>query len=612
MAIFRPAASVRSSQPARVAGWPPAPRAGTGRMARTLLQLHWFSILVGLSTIGCHRQPALPLPAEADMAPDRLMIFVHGYVAEADAMSEFIHAFTRDGIPGEWIFAHGARRPVTYHAHSFDFGAFTHAGSDYNIPLPLLADTFSDFYHKLPETCPVCRRRASRPVQVTLVGHSFGGIIVREFLLREAERHGGLGHAPGSLAAEGEGGWHIGRVITTGTPFFGSVRTRLTYGFLSVLVNGLIRTAVMGFVYPPGGSAYGGISDAQARTLSFGSPYLWESHDRWRDLGDRMRQEGRSLPPWLVCLSVGKGLAQVRGDGVTRFASGNIAPLFPHNSMETFISSVPHQQMVRMKDKPWKAREQQVLIHAIARFQEAGTLENDPARLLQPFRIVGAPGEDRFEPDALPAADAAEPPGFRQRVFMQRPNPDDPLDLENFERKTRRLNRVLRADQGDVWFCFHDGLPERTDGTPPRVLPIRTTISLFQDRPLRSRDRAELVARRETNVDGLSVPVVYGLSRPRSHLVAIPDVTPTGVYRMFIRLARGVELTSGDVRVVNEQVPAPPPLAGRGDLVRFRVAPHRTNLVHVYLDRARIFAEHPKLKRLDVRAVALEFEGETR
>ncbi len=561
-----------------------------------------LTVLAVLLGAGCRRDVVDQLPSESEMAPDRLMIFVHGYVAEADAMASFIHRFTRQGVPLAWLGGEETKGGVRFHGHSFDFGAFSHAGSDHNISVESLARSFAEFYRELPETCPICRRRAHRPVEVTLVGHSFGGIVIREFLMEEAEREGLFRRAQGE-SAEGTR-WHVGRIITTGTPYFGSVRTRLTYGFLSVLINGVIRTAVLGFVFPRAGSVYGGVTDAQARALSFGSPYLWQAHQRWLELLERMERAGYEVPRSLVCLSVGKNLAQVRGDGVTRFASANVAPLLARFGAETFVSSLPHQEMVRRPDRPWEAREQELLVRAIVRFQARGTLAGDQGGVLERYRIVALPEGDRLEP-AAGSLDAGEsgPVEVRQEVYMQRVDPEDPGSVEDFQRKTRRFGRVLKADLGDVWLCFYDGLPSG-DVRPP-ILPIRTTLSLFQDRPIRSREQAELLTRNEVNADGLAIPVVYGLAQPRSHLIAIPDITPTGVYRLFVRLARGVTLTSRDVLVVNESAPPVPVDDESSEGVLLQVAPYRTNLVHVYLNRARILAEHPELKRLDLREVAL-------
>ena len=41
-----------------------------------------------------------------------------------------------------------------------------------------------------------------------------------------------------SESSDGPEGWSIDRVVTLATPWFGSLRTRLTRGFLSLTVNG--------------------------------------------------------------------------------------------------------------------------------------------------------------------------------------------------------------------------------------------------------------------------------------------------------------------------------------------------------------------------------------
>jgi hypothetical protein len=507
---------------------------------------------------GCTLRRAAPsLPAEADLEPDRLMLFVHGYMNDHETLASLVDVFTREGISRE------GQAPLRVHAHVFDFGRFSRAGDGHNRTLEDLVARFAEFYRGLPEHCPVCRRRAGRPVEVTLVGHSLGGILIRDFLIREAR------HAPPEAPD-----WHIARVVTLGTPFFGSFKTRFTQGFLSVVINGMVRTLLLGFVSPEHGGSFGNALDPQARALRIGSPYLWGAHERWR----RHLEDGDApMPPWLHVIGIGAA----GGDGVATLSSANVGPALPDGTIESLLVNLRHGELVRMRPRGSPAREQARMLGALVAFMEAGTLRGHPA-----FTVH-------------------RPDGVEQGFFVQRPTAGDEAAEADLSAKTRRLRQAVEADVADVWLRFYERAADPLDASRAQAVVLEAPPSYFRTGVERSPFWLDLASTSELSADGELVPVVASLTLQRSHIVSIPDVTPTGPHRLHIRLSRGVVLTADHVRIVvdGDEGMVHPPDGRPGIPVVLR--PLQANLVHVILDGRSIRAAHPHLEDLDVAEVAL-------
>ena len=160
-----------------------------------------LALLPGGCAVQAPLSPAVAvLPAEAEMVPDRLVIVLHGYISSGEQISALVDGLARD-----------PQQPA-YHVHNFDFGTFSRVGHSHNAGVEDLADVLTQFYAALPAHCPVCAARADRPVEVTLVARSLGGLIAREALLRD-------------LAAQ-RAPWRVQRVVTLSAPFSGSGMTR--------------------------------------------------------------------------------------------------------------------------------------------------------------------------------------------------------------------------------------------------------------------------------------------------------------------------------------------------------------------------------------------------
>lgn len=570
----------------------------------------WLAVgLVGLLLAGCvGRAPLAPLPPAAELVPDRLVILLHGYTSDAEATLPLRELLYREGVPRGWV-KPGLPGRMYYHTHAFDFGTFTRVGSDHNVAVEDLAEALSGFYHKLPESCPVCRERAERPVQVTLVARSLGGIIGREFLLREEERGELLQvEVPGEGSARSP--WRIRRVVTLGTPFYGSFKTLLSRGFLSLVINGMIRTVLLGFVKPEAGGTFGNVVDAQARALRYGSPFLFQQHMRWRALLERAAAAGRATPPWLVVASVGSPNPARNGDGVTRFASANVLPNLPNAPMEMFLTDVRHGDIFRAEGGDDPRRQYREMIRtarAVVRFIEAGTLRDDPTGATTRWQIVGARGARRLEPLRRDTSEEGSV------VYLQSPDDQgrqDALYHKDLRRKVGRVNEALAADLGDLWLRFYDGLPDGP--TPPEVLPLRRALSLFRSGVERSRSWVDLVAATEADSAGAEVPVVQEMAPLRPHLITLPDITPTGLWGLVVRVdvprrARPVAVAREDIRVVYEGEPVHPPIRpGDESLTALWIDPHRTNLVSIYLDGSRLRARYPELGPLEIRELGLD------
>ena len=176
-------------------------------------------------------------------------------------------------------------------------------------------------------------------------------------------------------------------------------------------------------------------------------------------------------------------------------------------------------------------------------------------------------------------------------------------EREDLAAKRAKLSALYEVDQGDVWLRFFDGRH-----LPPSVLPLSRTASLFRKSEEYSRAWADLTWTAEPDADGVPIPVVQSMDLTRNHIVAIPDLTPTGAHILRVRLAspddpRGVLVTASEAVVAVDGVDTAPPAAHAVDDLTLWLHPHRTNLVSVYLDTIRILREHPELDRVEIRDV---------
>jgi len=536
--------------------------------------------LLAATVLACvPRQPVVaPLPSAGATDPHRLILMTHGYVSESAAMQPLIDTLSKDGVPREWLDDSGVGRE-RYHVHAFDFGRFSRLASDHNLSIEAVARAFGQFYHQLPESCPVCRERADERVDVALLGWSFGGLVLREFLIQEALDHSGQPR----VGAHGPEDWAIDRVVTLATPWFGSLRTRLTRGFLSMTVNGGIRTLAFGFFNPRKGEVWGNIIDEQERALKFGSVYQWHQHQRWRELA--WRQE---VPPWLVVTALGHDKPALQGDGVTRFASANLAPLLPSAPMETFLTDVKHMEMFRDLPEGRQTRELDWTLRAVTSFIERGSLAADDGDWLDTVTVEAVSGDT-------------------QTFYLQAPT-DDPDEQGDLAAKKAKLAALYEVDQGDVWLRFFDGRR-----LPPAVLPLDNMTSLFRRSEEYSRVWTELSWTPEYDAEGVGVPVVQTLGLNPNHIVAIPDLRPTGAQLLKVRLdspedPRGILVKASEAVVTVDGQDTPP--ESTGEDITLWLHPHRTNLVSVYLDTIQILRDHPELETIAIRDIALVPMGE--
>ncbi len=516
--------------------------------------------------------PPPPLPAARDLSPDRLVLMTHGYVSDGAAMRPLIDALSREGVPGGWADS-GAR--TRYHTHAFDFSRFSRLGSDHNVGIEDIARNFAHFYHELPRTCPICAEREGREIDVALLGFSFGGLVLREFLLQEAADHAGHPREH----EHGPPGWSVDRLVTLATPWFGSFRTRLTRGFLSLALNGGVRTVLFGFFSPRRGEVFGNVIDEQERALRVGSAFQWRQHGRWRRLAAQRARGGDPLPPQLAVIGLGHRKPALQGDGVTRFASANIAPLLPEAQVESFLVDVKHMEMFREGLSPRKTRELGQTLRAVVRFIERGSLA----------------GEGWL--------DAVDWRG--QRFYLQAPTGEAAPDGD-LAAKRAKLDALLATDQADVWLRFF----ELREGGGRVLLPLRGLSSLFRKALVYSRSWAALATDYELDAEGRRIPVIQSMDLDPAHLVAVPDFRPTGTYRLLIRLAspedpRGVLVSAGQasLAVSGRLGELSPP--GSPDQLTLSIRPHQTNLINVSLDGAAIRAAHPELEALEIRDIAL-------
>ena len=77
------------------------------------------------------------------------------------------------------------------HVHRFDYSRFSRVGYSHNVGVERLGRALGDAIVALRSECEVCASWSEAPVDVTLVGRSFGGLIVREALLQDVEQDWG-------------------------------------------------------------------------------------------------------------------------------------------------------------------------------------------------------------------------------------------------------------------------------------------------------------------------------------------------------------------------------------------------------------------------------------
>jgi len=469
--------------------------------------------------LGCSRPPpTAPLPRPQGPSPHKMAVLVHGYISEAGAFTELSEPLARGGDHGEPL-----------HVHRFDYSRFSRVGYSHNVGVERLGTALGEAVSALKSGCEVCASWSEDPVDVTLIGRSFGGLIVREALLQDVEQHWG--------------GWEVDRVVTLGTPMYGSTLTRYSTGFLSVVINGGIRTVLFGFVNPERGGAFGHVIDAQVRAMRLGSPYQLDAHDRMLDwLG------GDYPPPWLVVAAVGARDEVHKGDGVVRFSAANFSPVVPSMGAETLPVVVRHSRLYQSPPTRAETVELDRLRKAIRHFVDHGTVSNLDS--LAPFTVSGGV--------AASHADEAE-------VWL-------PREAEERRSVQRRLNRLQQADQGDVWLRFYRGLPGLT-GTEPEPLPIAAGVSMLQARPEWSRRWVDLEV--EPGEDGATSVVSVGPLGSR-HLF-LPDVGPSGTWSLRVGLEDGGWVADDKLRIRVNGGPA-----SVGGLLQVRAL--QNNVVDVFID----------------------------
>lgn len=424
---------------------------------------------------------APPAPPQRPPAPsERKVVFlVHGYISDAEEFSVLARSL-----------AHGGEHGAPLHVHRFDYSRFSRVGSDHNLGVERLGEALGEAVSAARQSCPVCRAWADTPVDVSLVGRSFGGYIVREALLQDA-------------AAEW-GPWEVDRVVTMASPLYGSTLTRYSTGFLSVLINGGIRTALFGFLQPERGGAFGHVIDAQVRAMRLGSPYQLDVHDRMEAwLGEDYP------PPWLVVPSLGARNTARKGDGVVRLASANLGPVFPGLGVETLPIVVRHGNVFAGEPQGSEATELDRALRAVRHFVDHGTVTTLSG--LEP--VAWRQGALRDVSRAEPPADAVWVPASDAAAELVR----------------SRYERVALADLGDVWLRFFRGTP----GVDAQPLPLAPGLSPLQSSTEWSRRWLELDVA-PPDATGTSVLAVEPVG-PRH--VFLADVTPTGTWSVGLDLS---------------------------------------------------------------------------
>lgn len=471
-----------------------------------------IALLLGCGHAG---PPAAPKATSAGPAPHKMVLLVHGYISEADAFVELSEPLAHGGDHGE---------PV--HVHRFDYSRFSRVGYGHNVGVERLGTALGESVAALQEGCSVCRGWAEDPVDVTLVGRSFGGLIVREALLQDV--------------SSSWGAWEVDRVITLSSPMYGSTLTRYATGFLSLVVNGGLRTVLFGFVRPEQGGAFGSVIDAQVRAMRLGSPYQLEAHDRMLDwLG------ADYPPPWLVVTSVGARNEVHKGDGVVRYSAANFAPVMPSMGAETFPVVVRHSRLYQSPPNRAEAAELDRLLTAIRHFIDHGTIRNLPGH--GPFTISGGVAQSSTD---------------RAEVWL----PRDALARQPVE---RHLNHLQHADLGDVWLRFFQGLPD-LDAIPMGIAP---GVSLLQAPPEWSLRWLDVDVQ---NTDE-KVTSVVAVGPVGSRHLFLPDVGPSGTWSLKVALKDGSWVADDQLRIRVNGGPATP-----GGLLKVRAL--QNNVVDVFIE----------------------------
>ncbi len=463
---------------------------------------------------GCGRGGGAPEVAPPP-ARGQVAFLVHGYISDAEDFDPLGDALAHGGMHGE---------PV--HTHRFDFGRFSRVGYDHNLGVARLGDALGEAVSVARRDCPVCRAEADKPLSVTLIGRSFGGLVVREAWLQQVDQEWGP--------------WSIDRIITLATPYHGSKMTRYSTGFLSVLINGGIRTVLYGFVNPERGGAFGQVYDDQIRAMRLGSPYQLDADDRIH-----ARLSEQEAPPWLVLPSVGARDYVREGDGVVRFSSGNVAPTMPRLGVETVPLSVRHGRLFSGTPKGQEEEELARALVAIRYFMDHGTMRGAPG--FSPYLFDGS----AFVPGEAPGT----------TVFL-------PTEREQHKRLVDRLEGLARADLGDVWLRFFSGTPG--DARPVGILP---GLTLLQSSEEWSRQWVD-VALDQTSPS--NNPVVAALPVESRHLF-LSDVTPSGTWRIAVDVEGVGTIADEQLQVV---VNAGAPHAGGA----IEVLPLQNIVVDVYID----------------------------
>jgi hypothetical protein len=446
--------------------------------------------LAALSLLAACARPAEP---QVPPAPEthKVAFLVHGYISNGEEFAELARLLTEGGD-------HGA--PL--HVHRFDFGQFSRVGSDHNLGVERLGTALGEAVSKARRECPVCRSWAEEPVDVTLVGRSFGGLVVREALLQDAEAEWGS--------------WEVDRVVTMASPMYGSTLTRYSTGFLSVIINGGIRTALFGFIQPERGGAFGRVIDAQVRAMRLGSPYQLEAHDRMQQWLD-----GDYPPPWLVIPALGAPDPVRKGDGVVRWSAANIAPVFPTMGIETLPVVARHGEMFSGPPKPRRVEELDRALVAVRHFIDHGTI-----------RTLPGVAPHIWSHGRLQRASAVDPPVGA--VWL-------PTGPDSSHAVNHRYERVARADLGDVWLRVFAGTP----GVDAQALTFSDGLSPLQSSTEWSRSWSDLTLG-EPDHTGSSIISVEPVD---SRHLFLPDVTPSGTWTLQVSIEGRPPVSPDQMRV---------------------------------------------------------------
>jgi hypothetical protein len=500
-------------------------------MRRLFSPMRWRGsgpALAGLLALGLRGGPAVGGPPDrARLDPHRLVLVLHGYTSSSAELAPLIDVLQAGDPPDH----------APYHTHAIDFGVFSRVAHDHNLDVETLADLLNELYEGLPTRCEVCAARAEAPVKVALITRSLGGVIAREALLRGMEDR----RSP----------WNIDRLVTLGTPWMGSTLTRFATGFQSIVVNGLLRTVLFGFVAPSRGGNFGRVNDAQARALRLGSPFLWDANARWSGEQARRQAAGEALMPTLHVLGLGSDDAQRRGDGVSRLASANVAPLFPASSTETLLTVLRHAEMWNRPPTPEHAPALRclapTLLHFVAHGSAVGAqCDGQDAVLALPPGLVGHPSARIYGQ----AFDGAPDPALLGAVARLEPRGDLGVRVELLGRDGQR-----------------------------RELAIPSNLSLFASDPEWSRNWPGTEAEQELEPSGRLVTTTLHVGPSPSRQLYLPDLSAATSYSLSVEL-RGVGLVDGHALWVEGPGRLPSSAA------HLRVYPHQANLLYVIIDEA--------------------------